>query len=141
MLREIQILRRLNEITFELQRNEKNKCSFIPELIEIICPEETHSKKKRSTGNKHYDLMNICLVIEFVDTDLDSLLKHKIYFTENHLIKLVYNILCCLAFLHMCNVMHRDLKPANILIQSNCCVRVCDFGLSRSLPDSCCNRI
>lgn len=84
--------------------------------------------------------MNICLVIEFVDTDLDSLLKHKIDFTENHLIKLVYNILCCLAFLHMCNVMHRDLKPANILIQSNCSVRVCDFGLSRSLPDSCSNR-
>lgn len=117
-MREIQILRRLNEITYELQRNEKNKCSFVPELIEIICPEkrESSSKKSKSGQPKHYDLMNICLVIEFVDTDLDSLLKHKIDFSENHLIKLVYNILCCLAFLHMCNVMHRDLKPANILI-------------------------
>lgn len=143
LLREIQILRRLNEITYELQRNEKNKCSFVPELIEIICPEETNSKKrsKGQSQQKQYDLMNICIVIEFVDTDLDSLLKHKIDFTENHLIKLVYNILCCLAFLHMCNVMHRDLKPANILIQANCCVRVCDFGLSRSLPDSCSNRV
>lgn len=89
----------------------------MPELVEIICPEEeVKSKKKRIVQGKQYDLMNICLVIEFVDTDLDSLLKHKIDFTENHLIKLVYNILCCLAFLHMCNVMHRDLKPANILI-------------------------
>ena len=62
------------------------------------------------------DLMNICLVIEFIDTDLDSLLKHKIDFNENHLTKLLYNTLCSLAFIHMCNVMHRDLKPANILI-------------------------
>jgi len=48
LLREIQILRRLNEITYELQRNEKNKCSFVPELIEIICPEEVSSKKRKS---------------------------------------------------------------------------------------------
>lgn len=47
LLREIQILRRLNEITYELQRNEKNKTSFIPELFEIICPEESPSKKRR----------------------------------------------------------------------------------------------
>jgi mitogen-activated protein kinase 1/3 len=71
-------------------------------------------KKKAEMAN--LDLMNICLVIEFIDTDLDSLLKHKIDFNENHLTKLLYNTLCSLAFIHMCNVMHRDLKPANILI-------------------------
>ena len=71
-------------------------------------------KKKAEMVN--LDLMNICLVIEFIDTDLDSLLKHKIDFNENHLTKLLYNTLCSLAFVHMCNVMHRDLKPANILI-------------------------
>jgi hypothetical protein len=51
LLREIQILRRLNEITYELQRNEKNKCSFVPELIEIICPEKRESSsRKHKTG-------------------------------------------------------------------------------------------
>jgi serine/threonine protein kinase len=29
------------------------------------------------------------------------------------------------------NVVHRDLKPRNLLINSNCCLKVADYGLSR----------
>ena len=39
--------------------------------------------------------------------------------------------------MHSANVIHRDLKPANILIDSACRIKLCDFGLSRSLPESC----
>jgi serine/threonine protein kinase len=38
--------------------------------------------------------------------------------------------------MHSANVIHRDLKPANLLVNSNCDLRVCDFGLARGvLPD------
>merc|ERR1719183_889774 len=30
-------------------------------------------------------------------------------------------------------VYHRDLKPANCLVNTNCSVKICDFGLSRAL--------
>lgn len=33
--------------------------------------------------------------------------------------------------------MHRDIKPANILISDECVVKICDFGLSRTVPSSC----
>jgi serine/threonine protein kinase len=42
-----------------------------------------------------------------------------------------------MAFLHLSNIIHRDVKPANILISSDCNVKLCDFGLSRSLPMRC----
>lgn len=82
-------------------------------------------------------LKSICIVMEFVDTDLDQILKHKIDFTEHHLLKVIYSSLCAITFLHESNVMHRDLKSANILVHSDCNAKICDFGLSRTLPQSC----
>ena len=32
--------------------------------------------------------------------------------------------------------MHRDIKPANILIDDQCVVKICDFGLSRTVPSN-----
>ena len=29
--------------------------------------------------------------------------------------------------------MHRDLKPRNLLINSNCDLKICDFGLARAM--------
>ena len=34
------------------------------------------------------------------------------------------------------NLIHRDIKPSNILINKDCQIKVCDFGLARSLPES-----
>jgi len=50
------------------------------------------------------------------------------------MLKVVYSSLCAMCFLHQANIMHRDLKSANILIQSDCNAKICDFGLSRTLP-------
>lgn len=59
----------------------------------------------------------------------------QIKFTESHMISILYNMLCSLNFLHSANVMHRDIKPANILVDEECGVKLCDFGLSRSLTE------
>ena len=42
-------------------------------------------------------------------------------------------MLCALKFLHSAGVVHRDLKPANILVNSECVIKLCDFGLSRTV--------
>ena len=38
-----------------------------------------------------------------------------------------------LKYLHSAGILHRDLKPSNILLDSGCKIKVCDFGLSRTL--------
>ena len=37
-----------------------------------------------------------------------------------------------MKYLHTANILHRDLKPANILINDDCSIKICDFGLARS---------
>lgn len=73
------------------------------------------------------------------ETDLKTLIElgAKSGLNTDHIKIIIYNTLCALKFLHSSNVVHRDLKPANILINKNCQVMICDFGLSRTLPESC----
>lgn len=35
--------------------------------------------------------------------------------------------------MHSADVIHRDLKPSNLLLNVNCDLKVCDFGLARSV--------
>ncbi len=46
---------------------------------------------------------------------------------------IIYSLLCGLRFLHAARIVHRDIKPGNVLLKDDCTVRICDFGLARSL--------
>jgi len=76
---------------------------------------------------------DVYLVMEYMQSDL-----HKIIYSDNqlsgqHVAYIIYQILCALKYMHTANVIHRDLKPGNILINSDCHVKVCDFGLARNI--------
>ena len=68
--------------------------------------------------------------------DLKTLLGNKdMVLSEDHILVILYNILCGISFLHSANIMHRDIKPANILIDTQCQIKICDFGMARSIKD------
>ena len=49
------------------------------------------------------------------------------------IIELQYkNYVLGLKYLHTADILHRDMKPGNLLVNSNCLLKICDFGLARS---------
>jgi mitogen-activated protein kinase 1/3 len=80
---------------------------------------------------------SIFLVMENEEVDLRVFMMkgQGLAFGKEHLATVTYNIMCALSFCHSSNVIHRDIKPSNILINSKCQVKLCDFGLSRTLPE------
>lgn len=78
--------------------------------------------------------------MQYVESDIKKVLesvKFGTVLTEEHIITILYNILCSFQFLHSANIMHRDIKPDNLLVNSKCEITITDFGLSRPLlePD------
>ncbi|KAI8998323.1 kinase-like domain-containing protein [Gaertneriomyces semiglobifer] len=75
------------------------------------------------------------LVEGLMETDLAQVLKTKQKLDNNHFQYFTYQILRGLKWMHTANIIHRDLKPGNLLVNSDCELRICDFGLARGLPD------
>jgi len=77
------------------------------------------------------------IVMEYLESDLKKMMNSglEVDLTEDHILQIIYNIICAIKFLHSANVLHRDLKPANILIDDECNIKICDFGLARTLPE------
>jgi len=108
ILREIKLLRML-------------KHSGIVGLVDIIEP------KDLKTFNTFY------IVLEYCQSDLKKVFKSAIFLKPLHIQTVVYNLLCTINFIHTSDVIHRDIKPANILINEDCSIKLCDFGLARSI--------
>ena len=70
-----------------------------------------------------------------MDTDLYKIIKSNQELSDEHYKFIFYQICRAILFLHSANVIHRDLKPSNVLINEDCIIKLCDFGLSRNLRD------
>ena len=73
------------------------------------------------------------LVCDLEETDLHRVIRSRQQLSPDHIQWFTYQILKALKFLHSANVTHRDLKPANILLNEDCDLKICDFGLSRGM--------
>ena len=78
---------------------------------------------------------DIYIVQDLMETDLHRIIYSKQPLSIDHVQYFVYQILRGLKYIHSANVLHRDLKPSNLLVNSNCDLKICDFGLARGVED------
>lgn len=77
------------------------------------------------------DFKDIYVVFELMETDLHQVIKANDDLTPEHHQFFLYQMLRGLKYIHSARVFHRDLKPKNILANSDCKLKICDFGLAR----------
>ncbi|KAH7420335.1 hypothetical protein KP509_13G002500 [Ceratopteris richardii] len=106
ILREIKLLRLL-------------KHPDIVEIKHILLPPSSREFK------------DIYVVFELMEADLHQVIKANDDLTQEHYQFFLYQLLRALKFIHSANVFHRDLKPKNVLANSDCKLKLCDFGLAR----------
>ena len=67
-----------------------------------------------------------------MEADLHNVISEDIL-KDVHIRFIIYQMTKALKYLHTGYIIHRDLKPSNILVNSNCTIKLCDFGLVRSI--------
>jgi len=95
----------------------------VVKIIDVFTPPTA----KMSEYDELYMVMEIC------DSDLKKLCRTDVSLQDAHINTLLYNLLVGVKYLHSAGIYHRDLKPANCLVNQDCSVKICDFGLSRAI--------
>ncbi|KAM6578776.1 hypothetical protein CsatB_030613 [Cannabis sativa] len=82
------------------------------------------------------EFTDVYIATELMDTDLHQIIRSNQGLSEEHCQYFLYQILRGLKYIHSANVIHRDLKPSNLLLNANCDLKICDFGLARPTAEN-----
>ncbi|GAA5873844.1 hypothetical protein JCM8547_008618 [Rhodosporidiobolus lusitaniae] len=113
-------LRTLRELKLLRYFAEQNVSENIISIVDIVKPTSLETFKE------------VYLIQELMETDLYRVIRTQ-QLSDDHVQYFVYQTLRALKALHSAEVIHRDLKPSNLLLNANCDLKVCDFGLARSV--------
>lgn len=70
-----------------------------------------------------------------METDLHAAIRAGVL-QDIHQRYITWQTLKALKFMHSAELLHRDMKPSNLLLNSDCLMKVADFGLARSLREA-----
>ena len=70
------------------------------------------------------------------EADMEQIIKSSQGLSTEHVRCLTFQLLTGLKHLHARGIVHRDLKPANLVVDSQCRLKICDFGLSRHISSN-----
>ena len=101
-------------------------------IMRLLNHENVLSIKSILQPRSLQDFNELYVVSDLMETDLAQIIKSNQVLSDEHIQFFLYQILRGLKYVHSCGVLHRDLKPRNLLVNSNCDLKICDFGLARA---------
>ncbi|KAL9710276.1 mitogen activated protein kinase [Leucoagaricus gongylophorus] len=113
-------LRTLRELKLLKFLSESGVTENIISILDIIKPPSLEA------------FTEVYLIQELMETDMHRVIRTQ-DLSDDHAQYFIYQTLRALKALHSADVIHRDLKPSNLLLNANCDLKVCDFGLARSV--------
>ena len=119
---------------FDAFQNSTDAQRTYREVVYLLQMEHENIVKLHSVLKADND-KDIYLVFEYMETDLHATIRANIL-EEIHKQYIMYQAFKALAYMHSASLIHRDMKPANLLLNSECLMKVADFGLARSLTAS-----
>lgn len=101
-------------------------------LREIKLLQELHHENLIGLLDVFGHMSNVSLVFDFMDTDLEVIIKdNTIILTTANIKSYILQTLQGLEYLHVNWILHRDLKPNNLLVDANGVLKIGDFGLAK----------
>ncbi|KAH9245927.1 hypothetical protein BASA81_016567 [Batrachochytrium salamandrivorans] len=83
-----------------------------------------------------WDLQAPVLVLELCDTTLENKLAGRAITSDLARLKYATQLTRALDYLHSQHIIHRDVKPANVLVSFDDRIKLADFGLARTVPQT-----
>lgn len=107
----------------------------IVNLVDLIIPPPANNPNNQLNPymERFHNFNDIYIVQELMESDLRNILNSNQKLTNDHVKFFLYQILKGTLFIHSASVLHRDFKPENILINSDCSIKIADFGLARGI--------
>uniref|UniRef100_A0A0G4HMR5 Protein kinase domain-containing protein n=1 Tax=Chromera velia CCMP2878 TaxID=1169474 RepID=A0A0G4HMR5_9ALVE len=125
---------------------QSRSCMDLFQEMLVLCPSPSSTPLEHEnvlplrdvycSGGGRETFRHVYAVTPKMDIDLASLLhnRERAGLILHHYFFFTYQILSGLHYLHQNGVLHRDIKPQNLLINQNCDLKICDFGLARFCP-------
>jgi serine/threonine protein kinase len=120
-----------NKVAVKVMKNVDYKC-FAHELVILAFLDHKNIPKFYGIVREENVL---CLVFEFIEgKTLDQYKVNEIKTEQKY--NIIYQLACCLEYIHNRKFIHRDLKPENIMLGKDGIIYLIDFSIAKVLTNS-----